>query len=447
MNMIPSNSRRPVYYEQFGPSAVRDVARPTRRQTIMPNRVQNRMQSGMSGFLTGMSDKARQQQEEQAQVEAYGALIDQNSANQRDVQDMRRVIGGVPGAQTPQGYAAPLSNNGSQVADYTGSMGAFRPEEMRQADRQAGQMALQEQRNREAMMLTPGGLRNRVGLASVGPPQVRTDGTVMVGNRFMEVPSNMIPVNNSMAGYQQQEGGYSDRVQQRAQQRLAAQGFTSEEDQNEEMARRRASYMADVNSNSERSRQMRRAERAGLVPRGSATPVRGRERVENGRMIPSTRQGRVSTIADSAEPGAAVDRKLPGLDQRVSDTVRVFDEQEDTSPEAVREIIRQSGSSVYDAVQVAIQAAVRAKESEDYPELPDNTFGRDNKVINEQTRQAAQKTADAIFGILSDEERKAAEKEVEKEVQKKKKSRKNEIDSYWWNRDPYSQMPPGGGWQ
>lgn len=310
-------------------------AMPTRRQTIMPSYGQqstpqlgrqqqfagppsggmipripigmagsNVLAMGVPGSVTDPQITAELQRRDamdgREKTQRVIGLIDQNSANQRDVQDMRRVIGGVPGAQTPQGYAAPLSNNGSQVADYTGSMGAFRTDEQRRADRDMANQAMRWQANREADMMS-GDLRQRMqrayggGDIPVGPPQTRTDGTVMVGNRFMEVPPNMIPVENRMATPERYQGmSYGDRVQQRAQQRLAAQGFTSEVDQNTEMARRRASYMADVNGNSERSRQMRRAERMGLIPRGSRNE--GQSSVSrsstNGDMIPIAKKER-----------------------------------------------------------------------------------------------------------------------------------------------------------
>lgn len=373
-----------------------------------------------------------QRQAEQAQRDRFDAAMDQHNQQQSAVRDMRGSIYGVPGAQTPQGYAAPLANNGSQVSDYTGQLTPVYTAQQAEADANR-QLAMQ---NSTAQFQLGGNSLNRlVALQRARQgggsmiPQSRAGQVVMRDDgRFMQVPPNAIPVNNSMAGYQPQEGGYSERVQDRASARLAAQGFTSEEDQNAEMARRRAAYMADVNNNSERSRQMRRAERMGLIPRGTATPVRGR--AESGSMIPSVKRDKndVAKLGDSAEPEVFdTARPLPGLDQNASDVVRVFDEQNDMDPDQAKEFFQQTatalGNSASDMFDAMVKAAARSKFG-----FPDEPNEEPNKVAQEESRTASEKASSTYRGTLSKQQQDKFDKDVEKEMEKLQTTHKKKHD-------------------
>lgn len=536
MNMIPSNFRRPAYHEQFGPGAVRDVARtslppislsqdglpvmnysppssivrgpsmiprppinmPAQNGTsainYSPPSVIQKLSGGGAGYGTlpdyrhsqsintnspgygTLPDRGHSQSVnidddistlyqqmspedraiidqrraiDQGRNERLDAVLDGHNYRQGAVRDMRRVVGGVSDVQTPYGYTAPLSNLGNHFEDYTGNTSdrQFRSVQDRLADREIANAAMREQANRESNMMS-GDLSQRMqrlqgGNMSVGPP--RTDGTVMITGadgtgRYMTVHNGVYnpstgqvegtvanPVNNSMANFQRSSGGYSERVQQRAKERLAAQGFKTDEEQNQEMARRRASYMADVNSNSERSRQMRRAERMGLIPRGSATPVRGR--AGSGNMIPSVRRKNdVAKLGDSVEPevfGTA--RPLPGLDQNVSDVVRVFDEQNDMNPDQAKEFFRQTatatGNSASDMFDAMVKAAARSKFG-----FPDEPNEEPNKVAQEESRTASERASGTYRGTLSKQQQDKFDKDVEKEIEKLQTSHKKKHD-------------------
>lgn len=173
--------------------------------------------------------------DELARQRAYDQMIAQRAGGGRlgpgGQENLTRIISGVTEGDTPA-YG--------RAGDY----------------RSAGREALQQQRYRESLMTTPGGLQNRAGMGSGLPPATRTDGTVMVGNRFVKVPPNAVPVDNRMPApgdYQRPDGGYSDRYRERMYEQMDNENITKDD-----MANRRANYMADREGKSEWNRRARR---------------------------------------------------------------------------------------------------------------------------------------------------------------------------------------------
>lgn len=242
---------------------------------------------------------------EQAKVDNYSGVVDQYLDQNENVRRLRTGVAGgtpygrgpnmVPG-QTP--FAAPLSGTGGQMSDYLGpvlaqQMGVSRPQD----NMVAGAMAA-DARRRE-LVNDPTNLRSRFGNYIPSNPATRTDGTVMITGadgtgRYMTVHNGVYnpntgqvegtvanPVNNSMANFQRAEGGYSERVQRRANERLAAQGFETDEEQDKEMARRRRDYIARTKGNSEWNRRKKRRGGLDYVPTRSGPVMPGDGRVDS----------------------------------------------------------------------------------------------------------------------------------------------------------------------